>query len=108
MKKSIFSLTYKEGKELDKKMRKTSYYKQYLKVFLLEIVLFDLFVGFFIGWTSEGIEEKVGSVASEIFSTSAIIVVLGFVAISAMLFGFKRFDLIKQYYEDTKEKNKEN
>ena len=104
MKKSIFDLTTKEGKNLDKNFRKTSYYKQYLKVYLLEIGLYALIAGFAIGWTSAGIEDEINPTVSEIFTTSAFIVMIGFIAISAMLFGFKKFDLLKKYYEEKEEK----
>lgn len=97
MKKSIFDLTFKEGVALDLEIRKTSYYKQYLKGFILTICMLVLLGSGFIGvaFTDETV--------SPALKTISIIVLLGFASIMSLLFWFKRFDLMKKYFE---EKNK--
>jgi len=97
MKKSIFNLTFKEGVALDLEIRKTSYYKQYLKGFTLTLCMLLLLGSGFIGvaFTDETV--------SPALKTISIIVLLGFASIMSLLFWFKRFDLMKQYFE---EKNK--
>lgn len=97
MKKSIFDLTFKEGVSLDLEIRKTSYYKQYLKGFILTMCMLLLLGSGFIGVTFA--DETV----SPALKTISIIVLLGFASIMSLLFWFKRFDLMKKYFE---EKNK--
>ena len=103
MKKSIFDLTYKEGKEIDKAMRKTSYYKQYLTEYLLTIAIFAFILGFSIGFVSAS--DSVNSQMIELIDEIAIIIGAGFVAIISILFAFKRFDLVKKYYEEKVKKD---
>lgn len=98
MKKSIFDLTFEEGVKVDLEIRKTSYYKQYLKGFILTICMLLLLGGGLIGglFSDE-------NVSSSIIIIS-IIVMIGFASLMSLIFWFKRFDLMKQYYE---EKNSE-
>ena len=97
MKKSIFDLSFKEGVALDYEIRKTSYYKQYLKGFILTIcMLLVLGGGLICGlFTDETV--------SPTLMIITIIVMIGFASLMSLIFWFKRFDLMKQYYE---EKNK--
>jgi len=94
MKKSIFDLSFKEGVELNLEIGKTSYYKQYVKGFLLSICMLLLLGGGLICglFTDE-------SVSSTIIFIS-IIIVIGFASLMCLLFWFKRFDLMKQYHDD--------
>ena len=97
MKKSIFDLTFKEGVALDLEIRKTSYYKQYLKGFIITMLILILLGSGFIGVT---IADETVSLA---IKTISIVILIGFASINLLIFWFKRFDLMKQYFE---EKNK--
>ena len=97
MKKSIFDLTFKEGAALNLEIRKTSYYKQYLKGFIITMLLLILLGSGFIGVT---IADETVSLA---IKTISIVILIGFASINLLIFWFKRFDLMKQYFE---EKNK--
>lgn len=93
MKKTIFDLTFNEGVKLDLEIRKTSYYKQYLKGFILTIcMLLVLGVGLISGLFSDE------TISSSIIIVSMILII-GFASLMCLIFWFKRFDLMKQYYE---------
>lgn len=101
IKKSIFDLTFKEGKEVEKAMRKSSYYKQYLIQFLLSDFVIIVFACWIISHFS-------GSNLDDAFMNEAVqgivfIIALGFIAIIELLFEFKRFDLVKMYYKEKNE-----
>ena len=98
MKKSIFDLTFKEGAALDLEIRKTSYYKQYVKGYILAICIAVLFN---VGLISGVLSDK--SVTPALIMIGTIIVVC-FVSLITLIFWFKRFDLMRLYFE---EKNKE-
>lgn len=97
MKKTVFDLSYDEGKKIDKELKRTSYFKQYFMGYILTILFFVIvyFVGIFMCVDCKAISEE----------TLNIIVAIGlmlvgcFIVVSMLLFWFKRFDLAKEYYE---------
>ena len=98
MKKSIFNLSFKEGVALNLEIGKTSYYKQYVKGFILSICLllvlgFGLIGGLFF-------DETVSATVTII----SVLILIGFASLMCLLFWFKRFDLMKQYYDEKNEK----
>ena len=103
MKKSIFDLTREEGKKIDKEMRKTSYYKQYLMEYLLTIMIFAFILGSSIGFVSAN--DSISSQMIEMLDEICIVLGLGFIAVISILFAFKRFDLVKKYYEEKVKKD---
>jgi len=96
MKKSIFDLTFKEGVELDLEIRKTSYYKQYLKGYILIICFLVLLGAGFIGYLS--FDDTISSSLKVI----SMIILLGFTSLICLNFWFKRFDLMKIYFDEKK------
>ena len=98
--KGIFDLNFKEGINLDLKIKKTSYYKQYLKGYIVSTIIL-----FIIGLTAIAdlfVDYEKNSVAICL----AFIILGGFLSILVLLFTFKRFDLIKDFYEETKKEEK--
>ena len=102
MKKTVFDLTYKEGKEIDKAMRKTSYYKQYLTIYAVIVVLFVLVAGFMIGFVSS--TATTDSHIGDLIEFAGLVISIGFLSIICLLMEFKRFDLVKKYYEEKVQK----
>lgn len=98
MKKSVFELTRKEGKKVDKRLRKTSYFRQYLLEFALTIMILAFVIGFLLGYVDAN--ESIDSNLLEMFNALIIIIGFGFIAVVSILFAFKRFDLVKKYYEE--------
>lgn len=96
MKKSIFDLTRKEGVQVDKELRKTSYYKQYVLGYLY-VVLMLLLLGVILPSIGSDIENVTLSTDTELILFS---VTIGFASLLSLLFYFKRFDLVKKYYEE--------
>lgn len=90
MKKTVFDLTYKEGKKIGKEMRKTSYYKQYQLGYSIYALMLILIA--FITMFSDSIDIDIKEIYYVIF--------FGFLAIMSLLFWFKQFDLFKKYYEE--------
>ena len=103
MKKSVFDLTYKEGKEVDRAMRKTSYYKQYLTQYALIVVVYAFVMGLMIGIASS--ITSFDPHIADLIEISGIIITVGFLAVICLLFAFKRFDLVKKYYEEKVKKD---
>ncbi len=98
MKKSIFDLDYKEGKKIDKELRKTSYYKQYLKEYIMIMCVLMFVSGSILGWI--GADESIDSSLYEMFFSIGLIIATGFFAVISIIFGIKRFNLVKQYYDE--------
>lgn len=92
MKKTVFDLSFNEGKKIDKELHKTSYYKQYVRGYGL-CTLLTLIIGC----------DLIGAFDK---SVPATMVMIGFVSVNTLLFLFKRFDLVKEYYETKKEEEK--
>lgn len=103
MKKTVFDLSSEEGKKIDKELRCTSYYKQYLVGYIATI----LFI-FFMYIVVTSLHEFINPIISEdTFSLICIMILSGFVALISLLFWFKRFDLVKKYYGEKYSKEKE-
>lgn len=101
MKKTIFDLTLEEGKKIDKEIRKTSYFKQYVSGYIFT-ALFLLFI-YFLGtglyiFHNPAYQEETANVINSV----GLIIIGSSMAISSLLFWFKKFDLIKKYYEEKK------
>lgn len=94
MKKSIFDLSFMEGFKLQLNVSKTSYYRQYVKNYILTIFIVALVSFSYIKYISK---------ADENLSTICYIIIFCFVGLTGMICSYKRFDLMKQYFE---EKNK--
>ena len=90
MKKTIFDLKNTEGIKLDFEMRKTSYYRQYLISYIFSFLI--LAIGFVIGIIYLPENDLVS------------IIILCFMALITLLFMFKKFDLLKEYYNSKNEK----
>ena len=95
MKKTVFDLNYEEGRKIDMELRKTSYFKQYILCYLLSLGTLILIGSGFI-FTSLMIESDV----TDFYLTTHLMIITGFSLLFTLLFGFKRFDLIKKYYEE--------
>ena len=93
MKKTIFDLKFEEGKKLDKELHKTSYFKQYTRGYIFSLLVL-IFMGFGV-ITSLAPEEATSST----YLIVPIMIMVGFGSLFTLLFWFKRFDLIKDYYE---------
>ena len=102
MKKTIYELNNKEGKALLKEFKKTSYYKQYFMDCITTIIILALICGFILGWYS--VCDCPNSSIIEMISAVGIVICICFIALIAILFSFKRLDLVKEYYETKKEK----
>ena len=98
MKKTIFDLSYKEGKKIDKELRKTSYYKQYLNEYLIIVCILGFVWGFTVG--NLGANESIDSSLYEMFFSISLIIIIGFLAIISIIFAIKRFNLVKDYYNE--------
>ena len=95
MKKTVFDLSLKEGKKIDKEIRKTSYFKQYIKGYIFTI-LFLIFV-YFLGTGLYVFDNPTYQEATANLIYSIGIIIIGStMAISMLLFWFKKFDLIKK------------
>ena len=94
MKKTIFDLSFKEGVELNLKIGKTSYYKQYVKGFLLSVFMLLLLGGGLVC----GLFSDQSISSSTIFVS--IMILIGFASLMCLLFWFKRFDLMKLYHDE--------
>lgn len=99
MKKTIFDLSLQEGKQIDKEISKTSYFKQYVGGYIFTII-FLVFV-YFIGtalyvFDNPTYQEETANVIYSI----GLIIIGSAMAIGLLLFWFKKFDLIKKYYEE--------
>lgn len=99
MKKTVFDLSLEEGKKIDKEIRKTSYFKQYIGGYIFTI-LFLLFAyllgtGLYMFDNPTYNEETV-----TIIYSIGIIIIGSAMSIAILLFWFKKFDLIKKYYDE--------
>ena len=94
--KSIFELSYSEGKKIDAEVRKTSYFKQYLIIYI--VCYITLIIGFLI---LTGI--CTATEFSQLYAIGLTILISAF-AIITILFQFKRMNLINQYYYENKVK----
>ncbi len=94
--KSIFELSYSDGRKIDAEVRKTSYYKQYLKIYT--VCYIELIIGLMIlvGICS-------ATEFSQLYAIGLTILISAF-AIISILFQFKRLNLINQYYYEKKVK----
>ena len=97
MKKNVFELSYKEGKKVDKELRKTSYYKQYANGYMFSMIcLIILSITFAPAlYTTE---------ATTMELITPIMIIIGFASLFTLIYWFKRFDLVKQYVEAKAEK----
>jgi len=92
MKKSIFGLSYEEGIKLDKELKKTSYFRQY---YLINIVSVSFIVLILIAILfSKDLNDSTINIC--------FLIAIGFVSIIYLIFNFKRFDLIKLYYDENR------
>ena len=94
--KSIFELSYSEGRKIDAEVKKTSYYKQYLRIYI--VCYIELIIGLMI---LVGLCSSTGF--SQLYAIGLIILISAF-AIITMLFQFKKLNLINQYYYENKVK----
>lgn len=95
MKKTVFDLSREEGKKIDKELKSTSYFKQYLMGYIATMLFIVLM---YIVITS--LYEFINPTVSDgTFSLICIMILSGFVALITLLFWFKRFNLVKEYYE---------
>lgn len=94
MKKTIFDLSFAEGKKVDSELKKTSYFKQYLNGYTLITAILVFFGSFVLGYFS-GTENVSVEAFALLFG-----ILIGFLALLTLLFWFKRFDLVKKYYEE--------
>ena len=95
MKKTVFDLKFEEGKKLDTELRKTSYFKQYILGYAISLIMLILAVSGLI--FSLSIEE---SAVTDFYLITSIMIMIGFASLFTLLFWFKRFDLIKKYYDE--------
>lgn len=100
--KSIFKLNKKEWKKLEKELRKSYFYRQYIIEFIVGIIFFSFVCGFFLGRIS-GLE-YLNKSTKDMYISIGVIIFFGFITILAILFAFKKLDLLKKYYEENKEK----
>ncbi len=98
MKKTVFDLDYKEGRKIDKELRKTSYYKQYLKEYIGIMCVLMVVSGFLLGWI--GADDSIDSSLYEMFFSIGLIIAAGFFSLISIIFGIKHFNLVKQYYDE--------
>lgn len=96
MKKSIFDLNYEEGIKLDKELRKTSYFRQYYIINCVSISFIVIML----------IALLLSKEITEAITALYFLIAVCFASIIYLIFNFKRFDLIKKYY-DEKNKNKD-
>lgn len=96
MKKTVFDLTNKEGVKIDKELKKTSYFKQYLGGYIYSIFILAI-LGLVI---PETIIDVVKLELSPDILLLCWLIMVGFASLLTILFWFKRFDLVKQYYEE--------
>lgn len=99
MKKTIFDLKYEEGRKVDMELRKTSYFKQYILGYAISICMLILIGSGLI--FSFSMEE---STVTDSYLIIPIMIMVGFASLFTLLFWFKKFDLIKKYYEEKSEK----
>ena len=96
MKKTIFDLSYEEGKKLEKEIKKTSYYNQYRMIGYCSITIMVIIL------VSSFFSEELTAPSENFFS----LFTLGFMILIFLLYNFKRFDLMKMYYDEKqREKN---
>lgn len=94
MKKTIFDLKYSDGIKLDKELKKTSYFQQYFASVCLSVWI--LCVG--------GIVSITNCIETGADITIPVVLLAGFASLIVLLFRFKRFDLIKEYYNSKNDK----
>ena len=100
MKKTIFDLSNKEGRKLDIEFQKTSYFKQYAKGYVTSLLVLII-----LGTTySLSLPDTIERTSFFIVSSVGAMIMIGFASLLTLLFWFKRFDLIKMYYEEKNEK----
>ncbi len=97
MKKNVFELSYKEGKKIDRELRKTSYYKQYATGYMFSMICLIILSLTFAPalYTTE---------ATTIELITPAMIIIGFASLFTLIYWFKRFDLVKQYVESKNEK----
>ena len=98
MKKTVFDLDYKEGRKIDKQLRKTSYYKQYSLQYIIGIIV--LFICVMSVLSDVMLSSSIDSNTKDIVWCVSVIILLCFVALISIIFGIKRFNLVKQYYDE--------
>ena len=100
--KNIFELTNQEGQKVDFEAKKTSYCKQYRMFYLVScfILLLTFIYVSFIYFQFTDLPY------SQLLYGIAIAIILSFFALIFMLFNFKRFDLIRDFYNEKNIKNK--
>lgn len=99
MKKTIFDLSYEEGKKVDAELRKTSYFKQYATGFMISIVLL-VFLSCIELFVLALFENTISDTLYQALPAVSIVIMIGFAILFLLLFFFKRFDLVKQFYEE--------
>lgn len=92
MKKSIFDLTKEETKKINLELIRTSYFQRYILSYFLVVLVSTLF-GIFITIISDFDKDMI------LDEGMAMLVIVLFIAIITILFLFKMFDLMKEYYE---------
>lgn len=93
MKKSIFVLTFEEIKKVDIKLRGSGYFKLYTLCYAISLITLFL-VGVALCFAV-----SIGELLAEDYY---LILLICFCILFTLLYFFKRFELIKQYYEEEK------
>lgn len=96
MKKTIYDLNKQEGTKLDLEIRKTSYFKQYTLNFGISVIALIIIAWGSILWLEDMNAENIIPIV--------ITITAGFLMFYCLIYEFKRFDLIKDYYEKKKDK----
>lgn len=102
MKKSIYDLSRTELKTVFKEFRKTHYYKRYLMEYMSLNIIFILVASFTLCWFFYC--DNNCSQIVDLLSGLGYILVVGIFLIIDVLFIFKKYDLLKSYYEEKKAK----
>ena len=97
MKKSIFDFNAEKMKKLNLELIGTHYFKRYLlsySIIMIVSILFGMLITIAYDFDKDIILDE----------AMAMLILILFVATITMLFIFKMFDLMKQYYDDKIEK----
>ncbi len=86
MKKSIFDLNYKEYVKIEKELMKSSYYKRYLLINLVDIVAILIFA--------------IGIGSNSKIDSNILIILFCFISLIIWKFVMRRMDLAKKYYDE--------
>ena len=96
--KSIYILEKKEWKKVEKKFRKSYYYKQYVIEFMVGLIIFSFICGFCLSRIIS--VDYLQNSIKEIYFYIGIMIFFGIITILSVIFAIKKLDLIKKYYEE--------